>query len=174
MAALASYLSLDVRMDTRSNMLLDIQDKNKMSIFLCPGEKDSQVSTIMQSDWGEDQGLTDYAANEGVSGWTSAGWRIFGNERRIKDPSSVMLFSDGQKRTEWSGRWCAFYTGNNNNSTLYNAFNFDNGCGTPSVFDFNRHRSRMNILLVDGHAEGIRIDEKDLSEIGLSEGLDAP
>jgi prepilin-type processing-associated H-X9-DG protein/prepilin-type N-terminal cleavage/methylation domain-containing protein len=133
--------------------------------------------------------ISDYVINEGVFGYhydaKYAGRRYGGLYSKIREPSRVMLFSDGKPaphQADGTGQnWLTWTpkldraTGNpppEPTSVSLGDVLAGTGTGTPmgsdkENFDTKRHRGKMNIVFADGHVEGLAITAEDLRLVYL-------
>jgi prepilin-type N-terminal cleavage/methylation domain-containing protein len=111
-AALAPYLgNRNVRLDSRQNMIGDIDQGIVRKIFTCPSQQELREGVMIAGE-GFDavQVPTSYAYNEGVLGFES-----FSTHRRRGDitqanPSSQVIFmTDGLPRTELASGFVAWF-----------------------------------------------------------------
>lgn len=130
----------------------------------------------------------DYVANEGVLGFDNSGLataprRLGGRQAAIKNPSQVMLFTDGSKRAGqevplvppfqlWTPQDGAGGVGNTGAAgteaqqlSLAEAFSDPPLVRDASSFDRRRHGNRLNIAFADGHVETRRIEAGDLKDV---------
>ena len=111
-----------------------------------------------------------YVVNEAFLGWDDARDRRRGNVNRIAKPSQVFLAMDG--RTGGPARRVgnmSFATITNKTSlgpvTLADALAGNARAGDPQNFDLRRHRTRVNIGFLDGHAETLPIEAGKLRSV---------
>jgi len=113
-----------------------------------------------------------YVVNEAFLGWDDARDRRRGNINQIKRPAEVMLAMDG--KTGGPSR----RIGNMSFATVYNkrpegpitladALAGGVRAGDPQNFDPQRHRKRVNISFLDGHAETLPIEAGKLRAVLL-------
>lgn len=181
-AAVADYMNMDIRSNTRTNMTIDLLDRNKMGPLLCPSEDEFRPAVHLSDErgslggWVAPRSIISYGFNEnlmGSSGNVAYTLRIKGELERVLQPSKVLMYGDAQPRQaqggntpDWNG-----WTGSTPTATLLNALNFSGG-GTPSVFKLPRHNGNLNVTFVDGHGATIRATEPDqLDEVYLAKGL---
>ncbi len=108
-----------------------------------------------------------YVVNEAFLGWDDSTKRRRGNIHQIKRPSEVMLAMDGRpgaasrKIGSMSFATVVNYwpTGP---VTLANALRGPVRGGDRENFDHTRHRKRVNVSFLDGHAEPLPIEEGKL------------
>ena len=104
-----------------------------------------------------------YVVNEAFVGWDDAKDRRRGNVNRISKPSEVFLAMDGRPGAP------ARRVGNMSFATIINktalgpvtladALQGNARAGDPENFDPKRHRTRVNICFLDGHAESLPIE----------------
>ena len=161
-AALGPYLGQPVRSSSRADIEADLENGPVRGIFTCPADEQvNRGSTIQDSSgWTGPRLWTSYVFNEGALGWWDApnGYnRARGNLTRIRYAPQVMFLADGLRRTEWPDDLLDIYD-HVPNATLKDASLWNNA-GTPSMFDRVRHRGRMNVVFMDGHAETVRMSD---------------
>jgi prepilin-type N-terminal cleavage/methylation domain-containing protein/prepilin-type processing-associated H-X9-DG protein len=154
-AAIAPYLGNNkLPVDNWGAMFAQLDDPNNSirRIFTCPAESDhNRVFVLRSAEWSSPGVYSDYIFNEGFLGYPNpATFHQLGNTAKARRASELVVMSDGQY-----GIWWTYWKGS---LALTEAFN--NDWRTPGQRDFfadNRHNRRMNVLLVDGHAETLRI-----------------
>jgi prepilin-type processing-associated H-X9-DG protein/prepilin-type N-terminal cleavage/methylation domain-containing protein len=120
-------------------------------------------------------GFSSYASNEYVLGWDPATGRLAGKVSRVRQPAATMLMADALggsiNRTPTTTFYAlSFGTFINKTSapcSLADALRGNALAGDPENFDALRHRGRMNILFVDGHAETRTVSAKDLGDVWI-------
>ncbi len=179
-AALASYLGQTIRTDTAANLSADLSTGVVRTMFTCPSDNDGQGhqgSTIQDSGWAGPTIWSSYVFNEAALGWADNGQGgVWGHNRargalsRIGDPALTFFLADGLPRIEFGPDLLLDIYDHNPDCSLADAYAW-NGAGTPSMFDSLRHRGRMNVLFMDGHAAGIWVTPKSLSEVTIDKGF---
>jgi prepilin-type N-terminal cleavage/methylation domain-containing protein/prepilin-type processing-associated H-X9-DG protein len=120
---------------------------------------------------------TDYGPNEGIFGyhWESKnnGRRLNGNTVWLKNPSSVVMFTDAKGRNKASGLlndpwicWTPSLT-STGPVTLADALLGNGKVHDKASFDHHRHRGKINVAFADGHVSTMRITVGDLSSAYL-------
>ena len=110
-----------------------------------------------------------YVVNEGFLGWNDALNRRRGNVNRIARPSEVFLAMDG--RTGGTSRrvgqmsFATIANKTTGRSTLADALQGNARAGDPENFDPKRHRGRVNVSFLDGHAESFPIEAGKLRDV---------
>jgi prepilin-type processing-associated H-X9-DG protein len=165
-------MNIPVRLDSRANLQADLQNPARMQIWRCPAQKEVQICRLWEDFlyFAPPDGITSYAYNENVLGYRALPEkdRLFGYWLKVVRPSEVMLFADGNRRTEWDARHITLY-GGLPDQTLRDCWLFADA-GTPSVFPLERHGGLMNVVFVDGHAATVRIPH-ETDKIGVSKGI---
>jgi prepilin-type processing-associated H-X9-DG protein len=133
---------------------------------------------------------TDYTFNEGLLGWDDIHTqyrRLKGKYGGFREPSSLILMTDGQRRTMPNGKEIApdptylgfndawqVWTPNASATTqtsaavpLSGALATTATVDSPYNFDYMRHKNKINIAFVDGHVETRIINANDLSNVYL-------
>ena len=100
-----------------------------------------------------------YIVNEDVLGWVpppQSYLRARGNLARVRDAAEVMLAADGQPHEVYRtlGVWGEVGSTLGDLSTWH-----------PSNLDVARHRNRVNVLFVDGHAETIPVTVRQVRPV---------
>ena len=166
-AALGSYLGQTVRSDTVANMTADMDSGPVRNVFTCPTQSRGgiqQQGTMLrdQNGWGAPPIWSSYVFNEEPIGFwddSATGYkRGRGNLNRVKAASELMFIGDGKRRL--GDGWLVMYS-HGVGTTLEDvwrgaqAANPSIGAGDREAFDLPRHKNRMNICFMDGHAETI-------------------
>jgi prepilin-type N-terminal cleavage/methylation domain-containing protein/prepilin-type processing-associated H-X9-DG protein len=176
-AALLIPLNVKFNLNSSTALQQDFQKEEIQKYFRCPSD------TVF--DWGFTQrgpgypspaappgtGLPggfwermSYTFNESVLGyrdWSTTTPRC--NVTKVKRTAQVMLFGDGRPRSLSTGdRWFTIF--DRENWTLYD---YERLSGYSRSFDRDRHRGRMNVVYVDGHADTIVLKRGDMEKVGV-------
>lgn len=97
-----------------------------------------------------------------------------GKLSRVRRPAEVFLFADGNSVPFSSGPGLAIHNAYTQDDTLGSTWT-----GSSIQFDFTRHRGKLNVVFVDGHAETMSLpnlrkssgDRGDFDRIGLTRGI---
>jgi prepilin-type N-terminal cleavage/methylation domain-containing protein/prepilin-type processing-associated H-X9-DG protein len=172
-AALGRHLGYRLRMDSQDNLWADLRESGILKLFTCPSQAEPQDGRWIQSSpnaWYPPLLPGSYSLNEAMLGYsdtaTPNGTRLAGNVTKAREPTEVMLMMDGLPRREFSDRRLLMVWNSNKPRNLYEA-SIGLNAGDPSAFDFVRHRKRMNIAFIDGHAETIRMTADEMSKVYL-------
>lgn len=111
-----------------------------------------------------------YVVNEGFLGWNDALDRRRGNISRITRPAEVFLAMDGRPgapaRSTGGYAWATLINKTASGPvTLADALAGNDRAGDPQNFDRQRHRRRVNIGFLDGHAESFLIESAPLAGV---------
>ena len=189
--ALAEYLGVTCRTDSRANLEADLQSPALRKLFRCPSQQAEYHGWTQRGDddgsWVAPEEYSSYAFNEALLGRRPAHLATCprGNLSRVTQPSKVMFALDGRPR-DLNG------PGNRNflvpdadsaafpEETLHD-FQRRNVEAPPSqggkeLLDFLRHRFRINVVFCDGHAESFPMGlppegGAGLKEIHISKGI---
>lgn len=178
-AALAVYLGKrDVVLGQNNDDYLadEIGIRDYLKYFLCPGDvaqsSDAPATVIYYVNrmyWTLQQS---FVVNEAVFGVYDRYGRLRGQASRIKDPSKTVMLADGKAAQHYQNMaWAKWATLVNKTATppvtLADALLGNDKAGSPDNFDKARHRGKINILFMDGHAETRSIDARDLESAYL-------
>jgi prepilin-type processing-associated H-X9-DG protein len=145
-----------------------------LRMFYCPSDLDRPqemqyaiVFSVPNFYWYLRQS---YVVNEAFLGWDDSLGRRRGNIHRIARPSEVFLAMDGRpgdpSRPDSA---YPFATVINKTAvgpvTLADALAGNARGGDPQNFDHRRHRRRINLCFLDGHAESIALEPARLSGV---------
>jgi prepilin-type N-terminal cleavage/methylation domain-containing protein/prepilin-type processing-associated H-X9-DG protein len=168
-AALAPYLgNRGVRLDSRENLLADIDQGIVRKVFTCPAQDDPPAGIMIGilGLWTAPHVPTSYAYNEGVLGFESTPRRLRGNLTKARPAAEIVFMTDGRPRTELALGYIAWFPSPAGRCTLADAYTNGEGtyiAGVHSQFDQLRHpQFRMNVVFCDGHVESLVINERDL------------
>lgn len=111
-----------------------------------------------------------YVVNEAFLGWNDELGRRRGNINRIARQSEVLLAADGRpgdrSRPQSVYPYATFINKTATGPvTLEDALAGNERGGDPQNFDHQRHRGRINICFLDGHAESIHIEPGRLAGV---------
>jgi prepilin-type processing-associated H-X9-DG protein/prepilin-type N-terminal cleavage/methylation domain-containing protein len=181
-AALAWYMGVKVRTDSREHLAQDLNLENVRRLFRCP----AQLSDY--SGWterGDDAG--NWVAPNSWSGYdfnaALMGRRDYNTERcpkgqltKIKQLTKVFFALDGRPRDS-GGLQFLQLPDDNENQDLYDVQQsiLERGNGAEAL-DFARHRLRINVLFCDGHVENLAMGlpahgGEQLKEVYVSRGI---
>ena len=166
-AALAHYMGQKINADTRQDLERSMDSGPVRELFTCPTQNREYMSrgNILRdnSGWASPDVWSSFIFNEEPLGFldTPTYKRGQGNLNRMKRASEVMMLGDGVPRV--GDGWMVIYA-LKNNTPLEDAW-FGNAAGDRSNFTFSyingrqdtRHRNRMNIVFMDGHAETVQV-----------------
>jgi prepilin-type processing-associated H-X9-DG protein/prepilin-type N-terminal cleavage/methylation domain-containing protein len=148
--------------------------------FACPSQP---YEEIRHSQTLRDEGGTygsvvwmGYVFNGGVLARLVAPWgeTPAGNVARVRRPTQVFLFADGVSNSAWG--FTLFPPVSADETLAYH------GVGSSPHFDYHRHRGRLNVVFVDGHAETLLMPDPrhgtndprnagDLRRVGVTSGV---
>jgi prepilin-type N-terminal cleavage/methylation domain-containing protein/prepilin-type processing-associated H-X9-DG protein len=155
--------------------------------FTCPSQLDHRPGySISEGGDSWTRGLKEYNSyilNEYVLGLSPApqggGMSAAGHLTQVRQPSEVFLFADGFS-TDGALSGYAIQDVWTNDATLYEYWRIH--VDDWGQFDHKRHRNRMNVVYVDGHAETVNLPDPrrynvpdnrgDLDRIGLARGVE--
>jgi prepilin-type processing-associated H-X9-DG protein len=179
--ALAVSLGIKVRLDSRENLEEDLQKDYLRKLFHCPSNDNPEVGLSQKEDgprWEAPPEWSSYVFNEAVIGLRPAdSWRdeppLMGRVGRIRQPSMVMFAADGRPRDADTDDWLMVFD-KAPDETLYDFQQLieqtNNGFG-KRLFDYSRHRFRMNVLFCDWHVQAVPMTEAGLKSVGVSKGI---
>ena len=156
--ALARYLGVNnLRTDSAANLDADLEESLARRIFTCPGDEQVFKGVMVRDNgWIGVKVWSSYVFNENALGFY-ADQRMKGKLTRIKHPTQVLFLVDGKRRTEFPDEMMDLYEAAydaGGNSTLLHAY-----WSQSSMFDLLRHRKRINVAFLDGHAETLMIPD---------------
>lgn len=172
--ALAPYLGKPT-LDSSSaaNMTTDINNSNVRRVFTCPSQVENPQQGMMvmsnATGWQAPLQFCSYGYNEEVLGWSApgAGDGVTGHVRarglvtRIgHQPADTFLMCDAIPRA--GTPFLEFYAHPVGGTLGDVANNNANGTGDVGQLDKVRHRGKMCILFMDGHAEKFDIGPNQL------------
>lgn len=168
-AALSRYLGQTVRLDSPTNMVTDLNNSGILRLFKCPSQQGALPGRFIQSfsnGWLAPTLPSSYIQNEALLGFNSDPTRrLRGQLNRVRNSSKVMFVSDGLPRgAPFAQPLLIVWNSGAGDRTLLDARN-NSGGGHFTVFDFTRHRGKMNVAFADGHAESVRMTPSGLSEV---------
>jgi prepilin-type processing-associated H-X9-DG protein len=176
--AFAQYMGVTIRTDSREHLEEDLQLDKLRTHWRCPSQATDATGWTQKesSGWTTPEEFTGYAFNEALLGRRqgtpeqgSSGkmWNYpMAHITDVKHPSEVFMFIDGRPRNQTDRRCPSVYE-YSATDTLYD---WQSRSGSE-LFDFFRHRHKINVLFVDGHAETDSMDDGSLQTIGVSKGM---
>jgi prepilin-type N-terminal cleavage/methylation domain-containing protein/prepilin-type processing-associated H-X9-DG protein len=187
--SLAYYMGVPMNMSSRSEVLETLKTQDLQRPFICPSHQTRLPSwTIYGSpdgwikDWGNE--YSSYICNGAVLSLYPTPFGLMspaGKLSRIRRPSEVFLFADGVG-TSLGSMGYTIQPVRSDQDTFYNYWVTVKSSGG---FDPKRHRNKMNVVYVDGHAETVTMarsyyvgpnndtayDHGDFDRIGISKGI---
>jgi prepilin-type processing-associated H-X9-DG protein/prepilin-type N-terminal cleavage/methylation domain-containing protein len=146
-----------------------------LRMFYCPSDlsrpEEMTYAWVYYADDGSGWYLRQsYVVNEAFLGWDDSTNRRRGNINRISRPSEVFLAMDGRPGGTSRGEGSMSFATVINKwptgpVTLANALEGHARAGDPENFDHKRHRERVNICFLDGHAESLPIEAGKLRSV---------
>jgi prepilin-type processing-associated H-X9-DG protein len=176
--ALAAYLGQEVHTDSSAHLAQDMATGVVAKMFLCPADGEGHpgitIAAAVGGGWSGPISRYSYAFNEPALGWSSPGSgsgspinRARGNLSSIRHASETLFLCDGLPRTEFADDMMDFYD-HRENVTLGDVSFGNEPAGTPSIFDKKRHRGRINVGFMDGHAQTLPLEPGFLKQVSLN------
>jgi len=160
-AALGIYLNQKIVAGSAQQLYEEMKTGAVREVFTCPTQApDSLPEGVMlasQDGWEAPRFASSYIFNEEPLGFNDVegadvGYkRGRGNLNRMRGTSDTMMLMEGKVRLGYP--WLVIYAVKQN-TVLEDAF-FGNLAGDRSNFEFARHRGKINMVFMDGHAETI-------------------
>lgn len=159
-AALATYLGQKFNASNAGELQREMASGPCQDLFTCPTQGlenilDGQMLTDFS--WSGPYFKSSYIFNEEPLGFMDAPptyQRGRGNLNRMKQTSDTMMLMEGKPRGG-AGGWLVIYA-LKNNTVLEDAY-IGNGAGDRTNFEFARHKGKVNMVFMDGHAELINV-----------------
>jgi prepilin-type N-terminal cleavage/methylation domain-containing protein/prepilin-type processing-associated H-X9-DG protein len=160
-AALGVYLGQKITASNAAELQAQMDSGAIRNVFTCPTQQeDSMLDGVMLADqtgWQCPFFKSSYIFNEEPLGFNDQGAPNYvrgrGNLNRMKGTSDTMMLMDGKVRLGYP--WLVIFA-LKNNTVLEDAF-VGNGAGDRSNFDLERHRGKVNMVFMDGHAETVSV-----------------
>ena len=185
-AALARYLGVRCRVDSRQNLTEDLSAEALRRLFRCPMQRTEYSAWTQRGDgqqagsWIAPDEVSSYTFNEALLGrrdYNTPGCPK-GKLTRVKDSSRVFFAADGRPRDQ-DGNRAFLIPDDRSGETLYDVqqylLTFEPNRGREAL-DFTRHRMRITVVFCDGHAESLPMGlppggGDGLKEIYVSRGI---
>ena len=175
--ALAHYLGVSPRTDSRENLEQDMHDSDGLRrLFRCPSQQAELLGWTQSGDsdgsWIAPDEFSSYAFNEALLGRREkpdTDRYPRGLLSRVSDPSHVFFALDGRPRDQQVNRFLLVFEFGDHDTLAdfqQKILNTDHG---RELLDFTRHRLRLNVVFVDGHAATVPMG---LPPTGLGGNLD--
>ena len=160
-AALGIYLGQKFQATSAARLKEEMDSGPVRDLFTCPTQSpDSMVEGVMLADtsgWQCPLFKSSYIFNEEPLGFNDQGAPAYvrgkGNLNRMKGTSDTMMLMDGKVRNGYP--WLVIFA-LKNNTVLEDVFT-GNAAGDRSNLDFERHRGKVNMVFMDGHAEVVTV-----------------
>jgi prepilin-type N-terminal cleavage/methylation domain-containing protein/prepilin-type processing-associated H-X9-DG protein len=185
-ASLGSYMGVSLPDFKNSSDFVGFLKRDELRRhFICPSEP---ARAIRPTDYSICDGGDDWSHKAGpeymsyiFNAWVlcvrpapEGGMSPAGKLTRVRRASEVFLFADGNS-SELGGSGYGVQGAFTNNDTLYDYWLHQD----KNQFDPKRHRNKINVAFVDGHAETLElttprpgnINPGDLDRIGLTRGV---
>lgn len=159
--------------------ILGVGDDSYLKYFLCPSHKDVAADAAYQFIY-HGGGYTgyvqqSYVVNEAVFGIDDTRGRLRGQSSKVRRPAETVMLADGLygnlRDFSLMGNGVNWVTFINKTAarpvSLADALEGNAKAGDSTNFDKARHRNKVNILFMDGHAETRTIDPRDLQNAYL-------
>jgi prepilin-type processing-associated H-X9-DG protein len=158
--ALAWYMGVRVRTDSRQHLAEDLTNDNLRRRFRCPSQTTEYLGWTERGDdggsWIAPDEYSSYAFNEALLGRRpdpDTERSAKGNLSRVKESSKVFFALDGRPRDRGGNRYFLVFDFSPHD-TLFDfqqrVLTSDRG---QELLDFARHRMRINVAFCDGHGE---------------------
>ena len=155
-AALATYLGQKINGSSAQELYQEMKTGPCQELFVCPTQGLENIPEGYMlcdtSGWNGPLFKSSYIFNEEPLGFMDSPpvyQRGRGNLNRMKQTSDTMMLMEGKVRLGFP--WLVIYA-LKNDTVLEDAFN-GNAAGDRSNFEFARHKGRVNMIFMDGHAE---------------------
>lgn len=158
-AALGIYMGQKITATSAQELKQQMDSGPIREVFTCPTQSpDTMQEGVMLRDqpgWEAPRFRSSYIFNEEPLGFNDQGLPAYargkGNLNRMRGTSDTVMLMDGKVRNYFP--WLVIF-GLANNRTLENVF-YGQAAGDPSNFDFERHKGKINMVFMDGHAETV-------------------
>ena len=166
--ALAQYMGVKCRTDSRANLQADLQAEPIRKLFRCPSQQVEYYGWTQRGDedgsWIAPEEYSSYAFNEALLGRRPAHLDGCpkGQLSRVSAPSEVMFAIDGRPRDLNGIGNRSFLVPDRDHpdypeETLHDfqrrTIEAPPSAGGRELLDFVRHRMKVNAVFCDGHAE---------------------
>jgi len=176
-AALAPYLQMTVRSDSRDQLAADLVSVDRLEPVLCPADQERAAGRMIANrslSWSAPMGVSSYGFNDAVMGvHPASGPRAYGYLSKVTLPSKTMLFGDAQPRNGDDGltpHWLSYFN-ESDDTTLLDCLRRTDG-GSPSVFPRERHGGAMTVTFADGSGRVVKLSsDEQLEAVGISVGV---
>ena len=161
-AALGTYLGQKITATTPQKLKEEMDSGPIRDVFTCPTQApDTMAEGVMLADtsgWQCPLFKSSYIFNEEPLGFNDQGAPAYvrgkGNLNRMRGTSDTVMLLDGKVRLGYP--WLVIF-GLANNRVMEDVFNH-NLAGDRSNLDFERHRGKVNMVFMDGHAETVSVN----------------
>ncbi|HEY7120482.1 MAG TPA: H-X9-DG-CTERM domain-containing protein [Tepidisphaeraceae bacterium] len=184
-AALGYYMNLNPDLSSRKGLEIWLAQDWVIRYFTCPSDNNlpTKASTIASDTnrCGPPE-LMGYLLNQAALARRPQypDRCPMGNTARIRRPSEVFLFADGIRGPGAETAYGVF--DETDDWSLYDYWHTYGRDGAFPKLDFSRHRGRINVVYVDGHAESVALPhgrlepeleqtKGDLDHVGVSRGI---
>ncbi len=170
-AALMRYLGApSVRLDSQANLQADMNNTGLAKVFSCPAQETVPQGHFIETSYGWSYfptAYSSYSCNEAILGyhWQAPNLRLAGRVSAIREPSHVFFMADALPRQEFGDSLFVIWN-STAPATLYGSYLGATG-GDNTSFDFFRHRKRMNVVFLDGHAESVEMTAGGMGAVYL-------
>jgi prepilin-type processing-associated H-X9-DG protein len=175
-AALAVANGLPVRLDARELLEEDLEGDQLRRFFSCAAQDEffPGFTEIASDGWSSPAEYTSYVYNEALLGRRDrlTAQTPVGNAGAVAHPSQVFFAMDGLPRDRRTDRLLLLYDINRNDTLAdFAQSTLASGNVGADALDFNRHRFRANVLMLDWSVQSILLNHDGMSTIGISKGV---
>ena len=181
-AALGIYMNLNIDLSSRKKLQACLQQESLIRCFSCPSDanpptKGTSISGDTNHPPGPDE-LMSYIFNQAALGRRDQYPDLcpMGKIARIPHASEVFLFGDGARGDKPEHAYGVIDDADD--QTLYDywaRWARPDSSHLTAQFDYVRHKKKMNVVFVDGHAETIQMPDfkthGDFDRVGVSRGI---
>jgi prepilin-type processing-associated H-X9-DG protein/prepilin-type N-terminal cleavage/methylation domain-containing protein len=188
--ALGRYMNVPLTYSGIFDVADGLKSEELQRHFICPSHTNRKPGWTLSDGNGWARGGYDeyssYIFNACVLSVTRvAGGGMYpgGKVTAVQQPSEVFLFADGNNTGLGEAGFAIYPDANSSQGTL---FEYWRAYGSSKSFDFTRHRNRINVVFVDGHAQTMNMPDPagefsdqirqtgnrgDFEQIGVSRGV---
>jgi prepilin-type N-terminal cleavage/methylation domain-containing protein len=176
-AALARYLGVTVRTDSRQTLESDLRREDMQRLFRCPSQTQT-LSGWTQRDsggWTSPDEVSSYIFNEAALGRRDRDPNVspfpVGLITKVRRTSDVFLAADGRTRDPQNDRCFLVFDFGSQDTLADFETNIQNTQLGKELIDHFRHRRKINVVFLDDHAETFPTDVAGLRGVGVSRGI---
>jgi prepilin-type processing-associated H-X9-DG protein len=167
---------LAVRLDAREQLEEDLEGESLRRFFTCPAQREffPGYTQVASDGWSSPAEYSSYIYNEALLGRRDrmTAQTPLGNLAAVAHPPQVLFAMDGLPRDRRTDRLLLMYDVSRTDTLDdFARATLASGNAGADALDFNRHRFRANVLMLDWSVQSVLLNHDQMATIGISKGI---